>query len=516
MTMIAPNTYYRPRWTCGRYNAEKHVAIMYNLLSGYSFFFESYSADVIGQILKVRRDEIIKLESIAEGTNISIESIATFFRDTLFNKGLVIDHLYSDEELTIYRYNISQFKISNRSKHKLSDVKMDDSKMLTSDAEMSYYEVVASPRTITSAMLELTYRCSEKCIHCYNHGATRKDGEISYRAIHDELNLSDYKRIIDDLYSHGLVKVCLTGGDPFANPSVWEIIEYLYNKDIAFDIYTNGQSITQQVNKLGDYFPRLVAVSLYSTNANDHDFITRVNGSCEKSMTVLKQLSALSIPINIKCCIMQPNLHSYYTINDFANKIGAVAQYEVNIRDSNDGDICARQLQLTKEQLSIVLLDTNIADNIISDVNQYKTRICRTDRSSCKTGFDEFCITPEGNFQVCAAFPMPFGNLKKQSIDNIYDNSKLLIDWQTSTIGQFDKCGKYEYCKCCKPCAGLNYIENKDFRKASSISCKMAIERYEILEELSKQRTYLQGSDLLRAIQCLPKEKFKMKRMIKK
>ena len=36
--------------------AEKHVALMYNLLEGYSYFFKSYSTDVIGQVLTVPRN----------------------------------------------------------------------------------------------------------------------------------------------------------------------------------------------------------------------------------------------------------------------------------------------------------------------------------------------------------------------------------------------------------------------------------------------------------------------------
>ena len=50
------NTKHRHIWTCGRYNAEKHIALMYNLLAGYSYFFESYSADVIGEVLAVPRN----------------------------------------------------------------------------------------------------------------------------------------------------------------------------------------------------------------------------------------------------------------------------------------------------------------------------------------------------------------------------------------------------------------------------------------------------------------------------
>ena len=66
---------YIPIWTCGRYNAKKHVALMYNLLAGYSYFFESYSADVIGQVLAVPRSGLVEVEKIASATGIAEESV---------------------------------------------------------------------------------------------------------------------------------------------------------------------------------------------------------------------------------------------------------------------------------------------------------------------------------------------------------------------------------------------------------------------------------------------------------
>ena len=225
-------TFYRPRWTCGRYNAEKHVAIMYNLLSGRSFFLENASADLVGYILKAGRDGEVEMQSLAKYTNISIDSLLPFSTE-LLNNGLLTDHIYSNEELRLLRQNLALFKI--QSSETRPPLNVDGAKTIVSNSEMCYYDAVASPHTITSAMMELTYTCSEKCIHCYNHGATRNDKEISYRANRNELTLLEYKRIIDDLYAHGLVKVCLTGGDPFSNPLAWEIIDYLYHKDIAFE-----------------------------------------------------------------------------------------------------------------------------------------------------------------------------------------------------------------------------------------------------------------------------------------
>ena len=174
-------------------------------------------------------------------------------------------------------------------------------------------------------MFELTYRCSEKCIHCYNEGATRNDDEISTRGDREELTLVDYKRIIDELYDLGLVKVCLTGGDPFSKSFAWDLIEYLYNKGVAFDVFTNGQSIVKDVERLANYFPRLVGVSIYSGKAEVHDYITRIKGSWGRSMNVIRRLSALAVPMNLKCCVMRPNVKSYYMVADIAKQYGAVS-----------------------------------------------------------------------------------------------------------------------------------------------------------------------------------------------
>lgn len=48
--------YYRPEWTCGRYDRENKATIMYNLIEGMSFYYEDITAEVIGCILSVERN----------------------------------------------------------------------------------------------------------------------------------------------------------------------------------------------------------------------------------------------------------------------------------------------------------------------------------------------------------------------------------------------------------------------------------------------------------------------------
>lgn len=355
-------TYYRPTWTCGRYSernvslGKKHVAIMYNLIEGISNFFEDYSADVIKYVLATERNGSVSVDAVARATGIDAESIDNFFQ-VLVKNGLLCTHVFSKEEVMDYRRVIRKNNIQKRTAPQKAEEKLP---METTSAEMAYSDAVADEGVVTSVMFELTYNCSEKCIHCYNPGATRNENEQSHRADRKELQLADYKRIIDELDEVGLVKVCLSGGDPFSKPIVWDIIDYMYQKELAFDIFTNGQRIVDDVDRMADYYPRLVGVSIYSGIAKDHDAITRIPGSWEKSMAVVRRLSELAVPLNIKCCVMQPNLHSYYLVNDIARSLGAMPQFELNISDSIDGDQCARQLRLTEEQLQVVLRDNNV------------------------------------------------------------------------------------------------------------------------------------------------------------
>lgn len=504
---------YRPEWTCGRYNQEKQVAIMYNLIAGYSYFFEGNSANVIGEVLEVDRNNDINVESIASVTGISMESLWPFFI-VLSNNGLLTEKLPTESDTMSYRKSVREMRMAAESwadKTTREKLPMD-----VSNTEQAYFSAVDDGKSICSCMFELTYRCSEMCIHCYNPGATRNNNEVSHRGDCKELALDDYKRIIDDMYDHGLVKVCLSGGDPFSKEFVWELLDYLYQKGIAVDVFTNGQRITDDVQRLADYYPRLVGVSIYSGVAEDHDAITRIPGSWEKSMEVVKQLHELAVPMNLKCCIMQPNLHSYYMVADIANAYGAVPQFEINISESNEGDICAKQLRLTEEQLQIVLRDDNLALYVGKEAPNYGGQKRDLTQCSCGAGGTGFCMSPNGDLRACTAFTQTYGNLQTQSIEDILTTSPTLKEWRSAVVGDYIECGKHDYCDYCNLCAGLNYTEHGDFKKPAETNCYMAKCRYNLAHRLMEHGEPMSRDELIKALRSLPKHQVELRRQYQK
>lgn len=479
--MSTKTQYYRPRWTCGRYNANKHVALMYNLIAGFSFFFENFSADVIAEILSIGRDGVISIANIASKTGIAEDSISSFC-NILEQQGLLVRERPTEEGITNYRHQLAALKIEQP-----AWVDMDTKEklpMAISNAEQLYSYAVDDGKTICSCMFELTYRCSEMCIHCYNPGATRNNEEISHRGDIMELSMVDYKRIIDDMNDAGLVKVCLSGGDPFSKEFTWDILDYLYEKEIAIDIFTNGQRLVKDIKRLADYYPRLVGVSIYSGIAEDHDAITRIPGSWKKSMQVVKELSELAVPMNLKCCIMQPNVHSYYMVADLAKQYGAQPQFEINITESNDGDLCAKQLRLTEEQLNVVLRDNNLALYVGKEAPNYGGQKRDLSLCSCGAGATGFCMSPNGDLRACTAFTQVYGNLKKQNICSILQESQSLKEWKNAVIRDYEECGHYDYCDYCNLCAGVNFTEHGDFKKAAETNCYMAKIRCNLARKL--------------------------------
>lgn len=485
---------YRPLWVSGRYAPEKEVAIAYNLIRGESFFFKSHSARVIGSVLALERNECIDIEKLALETGIHVTSIQEF-AETLHEVGLISFSLMTKEEVKEL-----QVKQGNHVKEQTRLSQQREKETLvyeTTSAEQAYSEALNDGKHVTSVMFELTYNCSAKCIHCFNDGAAREPEETSKRS-RKELTLNDYKRIIDELYSLGLYRVCLTGGDPFSKPEVWEILDYLYNKNIVFDIYTNGLSITHHVEKLCSLYPRLIGVSIYSADEAIHDKITRVNGSLKRTLQAVENIAYYGVPMAFKCVIFKTNVKSYHTVESLAKKHGAVLQYEVNLSNGVDGDTSiVNNLRLPPEVLEVVLLDKNISMYVGKELPDYGARNRDMETSPCLAASGTFNITPEGNLTPCCAFPASLGDLKEKTVEEILKTSKTLKLWQSLKVKDIDECGKHDKCTFCFLCIGNAYVEHGTPYKASSVNCFMAEVRYNLVCKLKNGQDPLNGLSIL-------------------
>ena len=290
--MKSLKTYFRPLFTCGAYNRQARRAVMYNTARGTCYTFEDVLALLVNEVLAGKRECPIDTAHIADVTGATEEQVIAFFHESLMPVRLVHDHVFSDEEWQQYRKDNPPC-IGAKGNEPVGD----------------YWETLPEELRI-SLTFELTYACSERCLHCFNEGAARSDLHEEHRLRPDMLTLDDYKRIIDEAVELGIPSVTVTGGDPFSYPHCWDILDYMHERNLAVNLFTNAQALntSEKIRRVTRLGLRQLSVSIYSTEAEVHDQITRRRGSWEQSMKALRELAEWPVPLNLKTPVFRKKI----------------------------------------------------------------------------------------------------------------------------------------------------------------------------------------------------------------
>src|SRR5438105_14667418 len=83
-----------------------------------------------------------------------------------------------------------------------------------------------------SMQLDVTYRCNERCVHCY------LDHED-----HGEMTTAEIKDVLDQLAEAGVFFLTFSGGEVFLRRDFFEILEYARRLQFNVKIKTNAVMI---------------------------------------------------------------------------------------------------------------------------------------------------------------------------------------------------------------------------------------------------------------------------------
>ncbi|MBN1794897.1 MAG: radical SAM protein [Candidatus Omnitrophica bacterium] len=185
-----------------------------------------------------------------------------------------------------------------------------------------------------SGQLELTYRCDLDCIHCYCKGSEEVPSHRSQVADHrsklteetfpkkKELTTIQWKRILDEVQKEGCLCLTLTGGEPLIRDDFLEIYGYAKRLGFIITIFTNGQSLTNEIiDYLEKYPPFSIEITLNGITKNTYESITRVDGSFERVMENIRALRARRLPLIIKANCLKQNRHEIAKIKQWAEDL---------------------------------------------------------------------------------------------------------------------------------------------------------------------------------------------------
>lgn len=330
---------------------------------------------------------------------------------------------------------------------------------------------------------DLTYRCNERCIHCY------LDHED-----HGELTTAEILRVLEELAAAGVLTLTFSGGEIFLRPDLFEILAAACGLHFDIGLKTNALLVTaERAARLRELGVRTIQISVYSDDPAVHDAITKVPGSLARTIAAVPLLVAQGMRVRLACPLMQQNLLAYRGVMALAEKLGVSYTFDATITPMMDGSAGPLAHRVSTAALLPVLQDpvlnachtrpaapADVALPFGKPVPALASAVSSGLESPayedipCSAGHNSCYISPYGDVLPCVQLPQPAGNLRRQRFRDIWHHASSLEQLRAVRESQLPLCSSCEIRSYCERCPGLALMEGGDLRGAYERACELA------------------------------------------
>jgi radical SAM protein with 4Fe4S-binding SPASM domain len=346
-----------------------------------------------------------------------------------------------------------------------------------------------------SVQLDLTYRCNERCVHCY------LDHED-----HGEMTTAEIKDLLDQLADASVFFLTISGGEIMVRKDFFEILEYAREKKFSVKLKTNAILIRRkEAQRLRELGVEAVQISIYSHRPEVHDGITKVPGSLKRSVEAVRFLTEQGIRVSLANVLMVKNMQDYPGVKALAAELGVPVTLDPTVTPMMDGDRSILDLNVDQAALREVFRD----GNLVGDVTEFCSPPVGAnedvlDSLPCSAGHTACYVSPYGDVYPCVQFPLPSGNVRRNKFLDIWRNSPQLKEVRSITVRELPTCSKCTHAGSCTRCPGLAFLEG-NMRGPSYQDCEKSYARTGIPSEILMTRESRKPAMPLIQIQGLPR-----------
>ena len=333
-----------------------------------------------------------------------------------------------------------------------------------------------------------TYKCNLKCKHCYLDAGGSSNMELS---------TEEAMKIVNQLADFGVTSLAFSGGEPLMRKDFYEVARHAVDAGLYVSLATNGTLLNEEnAKKLKEIGLHYVEVSVDGIDPKTHDFFRGKNGAFNQTIQGLKNCLKQDICTCIAITGTKNNLTEIPAVLEMAENMGINRFTLFNFipvgrgKDIADGDpspqereqlLCYLNKQLsehrkiailsTTPQLARVALQAQSPtqeDLIMPLAHMEATKISKRATAladfigGCGAGRLYCAISPEGKVQPCVFMPLVVGNLKTETLEDIWLNSPVLKDLRDREKLK-GRCSKCEYKYVCGGCRARAYSYHDDY-----------------------------------------------------
>ena len=333
----------------------------------------------------------------------------------------------------------------------------------------------------TLIFFETTVACDYRCRHC--RASTQSDPSP------DQLKTDELKQAIQGITKFGepYPQVIFTGGNFLLRDDMREIISYTHELGIPFSLSPSGSSLLTPdflsfsvENKVNSY-----SISLDGSDGKIHDWIRRNPGSFSLTVSLIKEMMAMGITVQINTTVMKKNVKELPYIAKLLKDLGVkvwevffliktgrglyekdldaqsledvniwlsdIEEYGITVRTVESPMIKRiRKQKAEKIELTTGTLYEKLHSTTVELFGQPVPRKPAKTRGNSSHEFGLIFVSQDGSVYPDGFLPFTCGNVKSESLADIYRNQELFSQLRSKEHLK----GKCSYCDYREICGG--------------------------------------------------------------
>jgi radical SAM protein with 4Fe4S-binding SPASM domain len=335
----------------------------------------------------------------------------------------------------------------------------------------------------------VTKACNLRCLHCHVDAK---------EAFGNELGLQESMRAIDEMAALGTEALIFSGGEPLLRKDfVKTLARYCVDAGIIPAMLSNGVLLNHKVAyELKDAGIVAVGIPIDSVYPESHDKLRNVAGSFDKAVKAIRACLDVDLEVIVTTMALKDTFDELPKRLDFISSLGVdqVAVYDLVPVGRGKGVIDLAMTDQQRIRLMRYLEQKQETDEVVFSMSGgqplYPEIVSQMHKSNgtrpkdlllkefwvhapvgCHAGILYFSLRPNGDVYPCTFLPIKVGNIREQTLIDIWRNSPVLRELRNREFLK-GKCRECGYRETCGGCRGRAYACSGDYLETDPICMK--------------------------------------------
>lgn len=309
---------------------------------------------------------------------------------------------------------------------------------------------------LLSMELELSRVCNLRCLYCY---------AASGEPLKNELSLAEIKKVLEQAFVLGAKKIIiLGGGEPLLYPHLFELIECIREKGLVVDLFTNGQTLNEDIARRLFGLQVGVVLKMNSRNTVVQDMLAGRKGAFAAIEQALGSLQVAGYPddehaLGIETVICRQNCEELPDMWRWARNQGISPYFEtltMQGRATENGNLEVSQEKLKALFEELARIDKEEFGRAWIPHPPLVGSHCARHEYSCT-------VTSTGEVYPCPGVEVSGGSIRERKLAEIVSKSKVFRELRNIRGNIKGHCATCDINELCYGCRGHAYQVSGDY-----------------------------------------------------